>query len=685
MAQARLSPDDPVVCVPGVGEKRAILLEKLGIQTVRDLLLHLPRRHEDRSRISEIATLCKGATATIEAEVVEARKHRLRGRLNMAALTLKDSTGTIRATFFGRGYLANSTLAPGTRAYFTGEVAVWQGLALKNPEFEPLSDDGEDAIHAGRIVPVYGLTEGLNQRVLRRIVYDVLFNTAVDLPSVVPDTLDTPWAPSGLMAPIRKYHFPDVMEDLPELRERLAYEELLALQIGVQQHRWRLARQAPGIAHRINGPMLRALGGGLPFRLTGAQERAISALLHDMARPQPMARLIQGDVGCGKTIVALHAVACALDGGYQCAVMAPTEVLAEQHGQSFRRYLEPMGVRVALLTGTRGSAPRKGIAAGTAQVVVGTHALIQEKTQFARLGLVIIDEQHRFGVLQRNTLTGKGEAPDLLAMTATPIPRSLALTVYGGMDLTLIPELPPGRHPIKTRRIPEAKLAGLYTYICERAAAGERTYIICPLVEASASRSEWRAVTDHYEALSSGPLSGVRTALLHGRMASVEKEAVLRRFIEGDCDVLFSTTVVEVGIDVPEATTMVIENAGTFGLTQLHQLRGRIGRSDVPSFCFLSGKARTPEGEARLGVFCSCSSGFDLAEADLKLRGPGEFTGLRQAGLSDLKVADLAQDLALIERAQLDAQGILERDPGLALPAHDALRQQAVRFQGILL
>ena len=462
----------------------------------------------------------------------------------------------------------------------------------------------------------------------------------------------------------------------------MAHEELLGIQLGVLHLRAQRLGHERGICHQTRGQYMQLLRESLPFELTAAQARAVTDILSDMASARPMLRLVQGDVGCGKTIVAVHAMAAAADGGYQTALMAPTEVLAEQHFLTLRDVIEPLGLRVELLTGSSkgATATRRYIARGESDVIVGTHALIQEKVQFHRLGLAIIDEQHRFGVCQRGRLAEKGLNPDILHMTATPIPRTLALTVYGAMDVTVIDELPPGRSPVKTRRVPESKVAGLYQYIIDQAGAGFQTYYICPLVEESDKRRA-TAVVDHYETLSAGVFDGLQTALIHGRLDSDEKDAVMRQFKRGDIDVLFSTTVIEVGVDVPNATTMVIEDAAQFGLTQLHQLRGRVGRGPAQSYCFLLGKPQTPDGERRLEVLCTMSSGFDIAEEDLKLRGPGEFHGVRQAGLSDLRAADLARDVRLLDQARRDALDILARDPELVHPEHRRLRQAAARFE----
>ena len=678
----RLSLADPVTALPGVGDKRAELLHALGLDTVRDLLYHFPRAYQDRRVLTPIADIREGETVTIEAEVVKSRAIRLRRRLAMADVTLRDASGEIRAIWFGQDYLAR-ILKPGSRGFFTGATGAWKGLALRNPDYELHTGDEEDRLNSGRIVPVYRLTDGVSQRMLRRLV-----RTALDLAEPVCDALsqdlrEAHGFPSAEDA-LRQAHFPDELESGRLAKNRFAYEELLGIQLGVLAARAKRHLECKRHHHVVDGPLLRALRKALPFTLTDGQQQAVADILDDMGSPRPMVRLLQGDVGCGKTLVALHAIAASCDGGYQSALMAPTEILAEQHGIHLREHLAPLGLDVAVLTGSteNAKAVRERIASGAASVIVGTHALIQDATAFHKLGLVIIDEQHRFGVVQRGALHAKGLDPELLHMTATPIPRTLAITVYGGMDLSVITELPPGRTPVKTRRITPAKIPGLFEYLHRQAAAGFQTYYVCPLVEESAARP-LKAVTTHFEELSAGPLNGLRTALIHGRLPACEKDEVMHRFKRGEIDVLFSTTVIEVGIDCPNATTMVIEDAAQFGLTQLHQLRGRVGRGPAQSFCFLLGKPATPEGKRRVEILCESSSGFDIAEADLEMRGPGEFQGLRQAGLSDLRVADLVRDVRLLDAARRDAMAILKDDPALTRPDRAGLKQASGRFEAI--
>ncbi|MFO7974371.1 MAG: ATP-dependent DNA helicase RecG [Candidatus Hydrogenedentota bacterium] len=677
--------DQPVASLSGIGGKRAELLGNLGIATIRDLLFHFPRSYQDRRRLTSIARLKEGDTATIKAEVVHSRARRLRRRLSATEALLRDHSGEIKAIWFGFGFLSR-TLKPGKEGFFTGTVGKWKGLCLRNPDYEVLSNDEEDRLHTGRIVPIYRLTEKISQRMLRRWVRIALDEAGKLVEDRLPAEMRKHWPHRNVWRAIEAVHFPATMEEARKARDRFAYEELLGIQLAILQGRAGRAHEQKGYRHTIEGANLQTLRDSLAFALTKAQERAVADILADMASPRPMVRLLQGDVGCGKTVVALHAVAAASDGGYQTALMAPTEILAEQHALNLRESLEPLGLSVEILTGSTASAAkvRRLTASGDVDVLVGTHALLQEKTDFRNLGLVIIDEQHRFGVVQRDMLVRKGTHPDILHMTATPIPRTLAITVYGGMDACVIDELPPGRQPIKTRRITPAKVADLYAYIVEQAQAGFQTYIVCPLVEESDKR-DLTSVINHFKELSAGPFQNLNTGLLHGRMAFREKDTVMHQFKRGEIDVLFTTTVIEVGIDCPNATTIVIEDAPQFGLTQLHQLRGRVGRGSEPSHCFLLGKHKTPEGKKRVEIMCTTNSGFVIAEADLELRGPGEFRGVRQSGMSDLRVADLLRDVRLLDRARREAESILERDPLLSQRDHLPLAGLAQRYGAVYL
>lgn len=612
-------------------------LERLGILTLDDFLHHFPRDYDDRSQFTAIGDVSEEDTVTVLGTVLSSRLIRMRGRANMAVIEIEDESGRIKASWFGRGFLANS-FSEGKRVVLSGEVGKYKGLCLKNPEYEVLTGDQDDQLNTGRIVPIYRLTDKVSQRMMRKWVA-----TALDL---IDDGQE-----------YRIVHFPESLEDARTARDRFVYQELFALQLRILEEKQARIAAGDGIAHVTDGEVLKRLRAALPFSLTSGQAAAVSEILEDMGHAYPMRRLLQGDVGCGKTLVACHAMAAALDGGYQVACMVPTEVLAEQHFRSLTETFSTLGVHIALLTGNTEGADgvRHGIASGEAQIVVGTHALIQDSVSFQNLGLVVVDEQHRFGVMQRQSLTGKGRKPDVIQMTATPIPRTLAITAYGGCDLSLIDELPPGRLPIKTSYVTPGKVPGMYAYICEQAREGFQSYVVCPLVEESETR-DIRNVVDHFEDLSAGPFSELNTAMVHGRMKSEEKDAALKAFVRGDIDVLFSTSVIEVGIDNPNATTIVIEDAGNFGLTQLHQLRGRVGRGSEQSHCFLVGKPKTKEGKRRIEALCATTDGFVIAEEDLKLRGTGEFYGTRQSGESDLRVADLVRDVRILDRARQDAQ-----------------------------
>jgi ATP-dependent DNA helicase RecG len=671
---------EPIVSLPGVGPRRAELFAGLGITSIGGLLGHFPREYQDRTSFTPIAALREGDMATVQAEVVSARTVRMRRGAALAVALLRDDSGEIEATWFGREYLA-STLKPGTRGIFTGTVGMRNGPVLKNPEHELLDGTRGDPLDTGRVVPVYPLAAGLTQHLVRRCVAAAL-DAAGDLAETLPPALLERHGFPPRAEALRQAHFPGSMEEGRQARARFAYEELLGIQAGILWSRAARIATERGVRHKVSGPAKARFRASLPFPLTKSQNRVISDILTDMASPRPMVRLLQGDVGCGKTVVALHAAAAASDGGWQTALMAPTEILAEQHALTLRRMLEPAGLRVDLLTGSSpdAAAARERAASGACDVLVGTHALIQDTTAFHRLGLVIIDEQHRFGVLQRAALARKGVVPDVLHMTATPIPRTLAITVYGGMDVSVIDELPPGRSPVKTARVTPANLPKLHKVLREKAALGLQAYYVCPLVEDS-DKADLKAVTSHAEELAAGPLAGLRLAVLHGRMPGREKDAVMTRFREGSVDVLVSTTVIEVGVDCPNAVSMVIEDAGQFGLTQLHQLRGRVGRGDTPSFCYLLGTPKTKEGMERLRVLCEHTSGFDIAEADLRLRGPGEFLGLRQAGFTDLHAADLIRDVRLLDAARRDMQETLAKDPRLDDPAWAAVRERALEWK----
>jgi len=660
--------DLPVTAVKGVGPRRAAILEKLGIETVADLLRHFPRSYHDRTRITRIADLKLGECATIRAEVLETDVTYLRRRMCLAKALLEDDSGTVWAAWFNQPYMTR-VMKVGATAFFTGEVIKYGGLQLRNPEYEFIPEAEDDTVHTGRIVPVYPLTEGISQRQMRAIMWEAVEGHANRFGETLPPDVLARHGFPRLDVALRDCHFPKNVDDQQIARRRCAFEELFGIQLKVLSERSRAKRETNRFRMARDGQCLKKLESTLPFELTQAQKRAVDRILADVSSETVMNRLLQGDVGCGKTVVALHAIAAALDSGCQTAFMAPTEILAEQHYISLKRMLKPLGVEPNLLIGGMGKrnadGVRDGLSAGKVQVVVGTHALIQESVIFAQLGLVIVDEQHRFGVLQRATLKEKGLNPHLLLMTATPIPRTLALTVYGAMDVTVIDEMPPGRKPVETKCVAPGKEKRMYDFLREEAGKGRQVFIVYPLIEESA-KLDVEALLSGYAELSGETLKDFRTDLIHGRMRTDEKESVMKMFNAGEIDVLFSTTVIEVGIDVANATVMVIKDAHRFGLAQLHQLRGRVGRGADKAYCFLTGKPRTENGRRRLEVMGTTCDGFVIAEEDMKIRGPGEIQGLRQSGVANLKIADLVRDMRLLELAREEAEKALQTAPHLA-------------------
>ena len=658
----------PVTAVKGVGPRRAAILKKLGIGTVADLLRHFPRSYHDRTQITPIADLKLGERATIRAEVLETDVTYLRRRMCLAKALLEDDSGTVWAAWFNQPYMTR-VMKVGATAFFTGEVIKYGGLQLRNPEYEFIPEAEDDTVHTGRIVPVYALTEGISQRQMRAITWEAVEGYANRCSETLPpDVLDRHGFPQ-LEVALRDCHFPKNVDDQQIARRRCAFEELFEIQLRVLSERNRAKRETNRFRMARDGRCLKKLKSTLPFELTKAQKRAVSRILADLSSKTVMNRLVQGDVGCGKTVVALHAIAAALDSGCQTAFMAPTEILAEQHYISLKRMLEPLGVEPSLLIGgmskRESDGVRCGLGSGKVRVVVGTHALIQESVSFAQLGLVIVDEQHRFGVLQRATLKEKGFNPHLLLMTATPIPRTLALTVYGAMDVSVIDEMPPGREPVETSRVTTRKEQQMYDFLCKEVEDGRQVFIVYPVIEESA-KLDVEALLSGYEQLSTTTFKDFRADLIHGRMKTNDKESVMKRFNAGEVDVLFSTTVIEVGIDIANATVMVIKDAHRFGLAQLHQLRGRVGRGADKAYCFLTGKPRTEDGRRRLEVMETTCDGFVIAEEDMKIRGPGEIQGLRQSGVADLKIADLVRDMRLLELAREEAEKALQAKPDLA-------------------
>ncbi len=673
----------------GVGPKFAELLAKAGVETIEDLLYYVPRRYTDWSRIARVDDLKAGDRVTVVARVVSADLSR-RGRRQVFAAALEDESGAVFARWFNQPYLRN-ILSKGVRAVVSGEVRFdrhSRRIEFVNPSFEVLSDsEATELVHAGRIVPEYSQVGALSGRRIRRFVKTALDRFLDDLVDPLPAAVCAKRSLPGLREAMGDVHFPRSLEQAAAARARLAYEEFFLFQIIVGLRRLRAAEEERAVSFVWSAAAHERFLGSLPFSLTPAQERTIAEIRADMERGRPMNRLLQGDVGSGKTVVAAAVMHQAVANGYQAAIMAPTEILAEQHVRSLERLLVPLGDRVVLLRGGMKAAQRdeshEAIRTGAADVAVGTHALIQSDTEFAKLGLVVVDEQHRFGVEQRAALRDKGGAPDVLVMTATPIPRTLALTVYGDLDVSVLDELPPGRMPVRTAVRDEAGRVRLYHFLRNEMSEGKQVFIVYPLVEDS-EKVELAAATEMYEKLRTRIFPEFSLGLVHGRMSPEEKDEVMERFQRGDVDLLVSTTVVEVGVDVPNATVMVVEHAERFGLAQLHQLRGRVGRGHHRSYCVLMvGAGASDEARERIQVLADTSDGFEIAEKDLELRGPGEFLGVRQHGLPRFSVADLGHDSRLLVRAREDAFGFLEGDPQLATVEGRLLREALkTRFHG---
>ena len=666
----------PLKFYKGVGEKRAQLFEKLGVGSSDALLRYYPREYEDWSHSVSVdearANAESGEICCIRATVSsQVRSVRLRGNRMLYSARAVDEEGRgFRVTFFNNSYIPKM-LVQGSQYIFRGKLFVGSnGAEMTSPEF-----DAEDC---SRIVPVYRATEGLPSRQIGKVVEQALEELPEELADPLPEAVRTKYQLCHIRYALKQIHFPDDNETLATARDRLVFEELLILQLGLLRLKGR-KRGTAGL--RITEDHTEEFWRLLPFEPTNAQRRAAADAIRDMSSDgQPMSRLLQGDVGSGKTAVAAAICHTAAKNGIQSALMAPTEILAEQHFQSFEKLSEPCGIRVGLLTGSMTAAQKRHIreltALGMIDVLIGTHALISDGVEFASLGLVITDEQHRFGVNQRGALAAKGKNPHVLVMSATPIPRTLALIIYGDLDISVLDEMPKGRIPISTYFVDGGKRERAYNFVKKHVADGYQGYVICPLVEEGENSGEMKAAQSYAESLTEGYLSGCRVGLLHGRMKGAEKERVMQAFASGGLDVLVSTTVVEVGVNVPNAVIMIVENAERFGLSQLHQLRGRVGRGNVQSYCILISDATNDAAVSRLRIMCSTNDGFVIANEDLKQRGPGDFFGSRQHGLPDMKIADMMTDMHLFTAAQEAAKQILAKDPDLTQKENAGLSRE---------
>ena len=669
----------PLTEFPGVGEVRAKKLEKLGLVRCADLISYFPRDYEDRRQVYSIRSAPLGQKVCISAMAAEhPRLSRIRKGLELVKLKVVDQAGALHITFFNQSYVERA-LRAGEEYIFYGVVEE-QGSrrTMVNPIFERVGKQN----FTGCIVPVYPLTAGITNHLLCTLAQQAVGACAQDMPETLPRGVRLDHELAQAEFSYRNIHFPESFQALELARRRLTFEELFYLSAGLAMLK---ERRGDVLGCAIPPRPMEEFLARLPFPLTGAQRRVMEEIAGDMASGRPMNRLVQGDVGSGKTVVAAYAAWLAAGAGYQSALMAPTEVLSEQHFRSLSALLEPAGVRVGLLTGSLTPAAKKkvrqALAAGEIDLIIGTHALLSQGVEFARLGLMVADEQHRFGVAQRAALAAKGDSPHVLVMSATPIPRTLALIIYGDLDVSVIDELPPGRTPVETYVVREDKRARMYNFVRRLVGEGRQVYIICPAVEENAEgtmqNAEWegdgpaldlKAVTTYAKKLQTEVFPDLKVDFLHGKMKPREKEAVMAAFAAGETQVLVSTTVIEVGVDVPNAALIIIENAERFGLSQLHQLRGRVGRGKHQSYCVLITNTRSVEAMQRLRTLASTTDGFKISEEDLKLRGPGDFFGSRQHGLPQMKLADLAGDMRLLSEAQDSARRLLMADPTLSQP-----------------
>ena len=663
---------------------------------MRDLLYFFPHRHLDYSKLKFISQLAEGEEQTIVANVWQAQETRPGGRRSTEAI-VGDETGNIRVVWFNQPYLAKK-LTTNEKIMLSGRVSLFKGHhVFLSPEWEIM--EGQDLVHTARLVPVYPLTQGLRPRQVRRLMKEFIDRWAGQLADFLPVELRQRLGLLELPVAISQAHYPEDAATKDKARVRLAFDELFLLQLGVMNKKRNWQESRPGTPFDVEKPLLRQFLDSLPFTLTSAQDKVLVEIFHDLGQSRPMCRLLQGEVGSGKTVVATAALLAAAANSYQGAFMAPTEILAEQHFATICQLLSKLGqgegdgylrsysgflerpLRIALLIGDIRQAGKrkiqKQIQEGDIDIVIGTHALVQKGLEFNKLGLAVVDEQHRFGVEQRSALREKGFNPHMLVMTATPIPRTLALTLYGDLDLSVINELPPGRQMIKTKWLRPNQRDSAYAFVRKQVTQGRQAFILCPLIEESEAIAAQAAVVE-YERLSQEVFTDLRVGLLHGRLPSAEKDMVMASFRSGKLDILVSTPVIEVGIDIPNATVMLIESADRFGLSQLHQFRGRVGRGKDQSYCMLLAENPSEVGRQRLDIIENTQDGFKLAEEDLKMRGPGEFFGTRQSGLPDLRMAKIS-DVALLELARNEAVKLFQIDPGMERLEHRLLAQELAR------
>ena len=662
----------------GIGEQRAKILNKLGVYTLQDLLSYFPRDYQDRSVIRELSELQSGESACVRVLVVSRPVlARIRKGMELVKFRIADETAAADVTFFNQSYVKNQIVSGGSYLFYGRFQRNGNRLELLNPVFEKAETAGGST---GRIVPVYRLSAGLSQKVLSKAIEQGLDELAGQLPELLPEELRQKYGLMDCTEAYRDIHFPATMAAAEEARKRLVFEELFVLACGLGRMKVRRREQAARVIPAVDPEVFFR---SLPFQLTGAQQRAVRQALADMACGSVMNRLVQGDVGSGKTVVAAACIWAVKQAGYQAAFMAPTELLADQHADTLDKLLSPFGIRTVLLKGSMRAAQkriaREALAFGQADLVVGTHAILSEGVEFQDLALVITDEQHRFGVEQRAALAAKTRQPHVLVMSATPIPRTLALIIYGDVDVSIIDELPPGRQRVDTFAVGEGMRERINRFIARLVGEGRQVYVVCPMIgDEEQTAMDLKSAKELHRRLQEETFPDLNVALLHGKMKAAEKEAVMASFAAGETDILVATTVIEVGVDVPNAALMVVENAERFGLSQLHQLRGRVGRGQHKSYCVLFQGSDGGDSKTRLEIMTRLSDGFKISEEDLKLRGPGDFFGSRQHGLPQLQVADLASSLDVLAWAQREAAALLERDPELeSLPR---LRERVERL-----
>ncbi len=659
-------PED-IQYIKGVGPRWAKLLARLGINTVEDLLYYFPRDYEDRRKIKKIKYIKPGQKVTIRGKVVKISEQRLRKGLSILRVTFSDDTDVVNGVWFNQSF-RKKQFSKGSEYIINGEVnktSWWKynKKEINNPVFEEIKVDDEQ-IHTGRVVPIYPLTDGINQKRLRKIIYNTLSKYANHINDTLTVNIIKKYGFLNLKESLWGLHFPENRKEYIKARKRIAFEELFLFQLKVLGFRGEIVKQT-GVKHNPAGIIMKKFIGLLPFKLTSAQKKVWQAIKMDMESSVPMQRLLQGDVGSGKTVVAALALIETMANGNQGVFMAPTEILAEQHYLNLKEMLTPLGFNIVLLVGGIKEKKRTKIenliANNKADLIIGTHALFQESVKYNRIGLIVIDEQHRFGVNQRHKLLQKGNTPDMLVMTATPIPRSLALTLYGDLDLSVIDELPPGRNKVITTWRKKNARSGIYKFVREKLHKGRQAFVVCPLIEPSEEIDSVSA-EEMKEELENKYLAGFNIGILHSKLKQEDKKRVMDKFREGDLHVLVSTTVVEVGVDIPNASIMIVEDATRFGLAQLHQLRGRVGRGKYQSYCVLIANPTTEESYKRLKVITNTGDGFKIAEEDLKIRGPGEFFGTKQHGIPDLKVANILKDTKLLTSARNEAEKIIEKE-----------------------